>query len=140
MSLKKCKCGAVIERGEKICVVCDRPIVSVKKKLWWKWWEKPKPKPRATSPRVSDWTIESETIQYQPESVVVPKPKPNDFKGDIVRWISYWLVSAFWGLCHDLVDAVGQWFYRQWKAVYQAISIRAFQDMDLNMPKSTPEE
>lgn len=56
-------------------------------------------------------------------------PKANDFKSDIIFWISYWPVSVLWSLLHDFVERMLNEIYNFFKGVYDNITRRMFQEI-----------
>ncbi len=61
----------------------------------------------------------------------ITKPLARRYKGRITAWMTYWPWSALWTLINDPVRRFFCWVYEQLSGVLQAISDRAFQDIDM---------
>ncbi len=63
----------------------------------------------------------------------ITKPMANRCKGQITVWMTYWPWSALWTLVNDPVRRFFCWVYEQLSDMLQAISNRAFQDIENEM-------
>jgi hypothetical protein len=63
----------------------------------------------------------------------ITKPLASRYKGQIITWMTYWPWSALWTLINDPVRRFFRWAYEQLSGTLQAISNRAFQDIENEM-------
>jgi hypothetical protein len=63
----------------------------------------------------------------------VTKPSVSRCKSQIITWMTYWPWSALWTLINDPVRRFFCWAYEQLSGTLQAISNRAFQDIENEM-------
>lgn len=65
-----------------------------------------------------------------PESVrQMVIPKANDYKADLVFWLSYWPISIIWFVLHDMIETVCRRIFEACKEIYNKISVHVFKDV-----------
>ena len=82
-------------------------------------------------------TIEESQRNYSPDDrISAEPPQVRDHKSKIIRWMTFWVVSVLWSLCHDFVSEVYQMVYHKISKVLQSMANRAFasQSADITEP------
>lgn len=66
------------------------------------------------------------TASYKPTLRV---PLAKEHKGDIIMWMSYWVVSVFWTLIHRWVTKIWSTLYFKFEGLYNKLSNSVFKDL-----------
>lgn len=56
-------------------------------------------------------------------------PVAKEHKGDIIMWMSYWVVSVFWTLIHRWVTKIWTTLFLKFEGLYNKLSKNVFKDL-----------
>jgi hypothetical protein len=68
-------------------------------------------------------------LKYPTTSSELRVPKAKDHKGDIIMWMSYWVVSVFWTLIHRWVTKIWTTLFLKFEGLYNKLSNNIFKDL-----------
>ena len=71
--------------------------------------------------------LERKSRSTYPVSFDIPTAK--NYKGDIIMWMSYWVVSIFWTFVHQWVHKIWNNIFSKLEGVYNKISNHIFKDI-----------